>query len=158
MRPKGRGRGGFNQPNKQPIDPNTNYRLYYAFDPKFYIQVLEAEEPGQFGHEFKMHLFNRNEEKEIFDEQFELQLSSFLSDMGAENFKFGRESEIKMRVNFYVNDKQKAIDIYKYFIDKELTILEAKANIYLQKPEEIFVKYGDIAAEEYYKKEQERKE
>ena len=36
---------------------NTNYRLYYEKDPSFYLFVLENEEPGQYGHEFKMHIF-----------------------------------------------------------------------------------------------------
>ena len=36
---------------------NTNYRLYYEKDNKFYISVLEQEEVPPGGHEFKLQLF-----------------------------------------------------------------------------------------------------
>jgi hypothetical protein len=85
-------------------------------------------------------------------------VTSELSDLGAENFKSGRESETKMRLNFNVGDKDKAIAIYRRFMGRDSHIQGVKALIYLQKPEEVFVRYGDIAAAEYYKKEEERKQ
>ena len=46
---------------------NSNYRLYYERDPNFYLTVLEKEEPGTTGHDFKMHIFKTDGSATEFD-------------------------------------------------------------------------------------------
>jgi hypothetical protein len=36
---------------------NSNFRKYYFKDRNFYLSVLDAEDPGEQGYEFKIHLF-----------------------------------------------------------------------------------------------------
>lgn len=54
----------------------TNYRKFYERDSKFYMVVLEKEDPGQDGHEFKMHIFRADEKAPEFDENFELEVGA----------------------------------------------------------------------------------
>lgn len=65
----------------------------------------------------------------------------------------------KHRVMFRIKIKEKAIQFWQDFVlRKGKRIHEGcRHNVYLQKPEEIFVKYGDIEAEKYYKREEEFK-
>jgi len=51
--------------NKEAINPNSNYRLYYQNDPEFFSQTIEFE-VSPF--HFKIHLFNQNR-ADITDEQ-----------------------------------------------------------------------------------------
>lgn len=84
-------------------------------DPMFYIRVLENEEPGQLGNEFKMHIFKATPEAPEFNQEFELQMVDILNDLGGDKYQFAGMSPDKLRVNFWVADKQKSIDIYKHF-------------------------------------------
>jgi hypothetical protein len=63
---KDRGYRGGNRPFRQPMegrpprveaDPNSNYKLYYENDPYFYLNILQEEDPGETGQEFKLQLF-----------------------------------------------------------------------------------------------------
>lgn len=36
---------------------NSNYRKFYLKDKEFYLTVLDSEEPGENGFEFKINLF-----------------------------------------------------------------------------------------------------
>jgi hypothetical protein len=84
-------------------------------------------------------------------------MMSMLDDMGAEKTQFyvmrnreGDSTQDKLRVTFWVRDKEPSIKIYKYFNENKLIMDEsARVNIFLQKSEEIFVKYGEIEAEKY---------
>lgn len=97
-----------------------------------------------------------------------------LKDMGAINIsdtfmKDRKGNSDKIRYLFQIEDQAKALDCYKYFIDRHSKQLKQKYNpdikldddlgikqnvlIYLQKTEDVFVKYGDIEADLYYEAE-----
>ena len=84
---------------------------------------------------------------------------SVLDEMGAEKTQFfvmrnreGDPAQDKLRVTFWVRDREPSIKIYKYFTENKLIMEEsARVSIFLQKSEEIFVKYGEIEAEKYQK-------
>jgi hypothetical protein len=40
------------------------------------MKVLELEEPGQLGNEFKMHVYKASPDAPNFDQQLELQIAS----------------------------------------------------------------------------------
>ncbi len=45
------------RPPRVEADPNSNYKLYYEKDQRFYYTILQEEDPGEIGHEFKLQLF-----------------------------------------------------------------------------------------------------
>ena len=45
------------RPPRQEADPNSNYKLYYEKDKRFFLTILKEEEIGESGHEFKLQLF-----------------------------------------------------------------------------------------------------
>ena len=73
--------------------------MYYERDPAFYLYVLEQEEPGQYGHDFKMHIFKDQSEVE-FDQKFELEIASKLADFDAGNLKIGKISPFLFIIHF----------------------------------------------------------
>jgi hypothetical protein len=79
--------------------------LSFVNDSQFYLRVIELEEPGQLGNEFKMHIFKSTPESPNFDQQFELTLASMISDVGGEGVQIGMMSEDKLRAVFWVKDK-----------------------------------------------------
>jgi DNA-binding MarR family transcriptional regulator len=151
---------------------NSNYRQYYLDDPQFYLIVIRGEQPP---YEFKIHLFLDSLGGEgAGDRQYQRDLTTKLMDrlqeMGAINIndtfmKDKNGSNDKIRVLFTIEDQQKAIACYDYFTKRHFRYLKHKHNkdfplnddlgisqnvlIYLQKPEDVFVRYGDIEAELY---------
>ena len=57
-----RGENRQNQP--RPQDPNSNFRLYYQYDPQFYQHVIRKEDPP---YDFKIHLFLDKKEDDESD-------------------------------------------------------------------------------------------
>ena len=56
----------------------------------------------------------------------------------------------KLRVNFTIHDKEKSVTIFKHFLENQYLFDNlAKVAIFLQKPESVFVRYGDIEAEKF---------
>ena len=54
-------RGDFKKPFTKKFDPSqidlqSNYRLYYEKDLQFYSDVIESEDPGEYGYQFKIML------------------------------------------------------------------------------------------------------
>lgn len=92
----------------------TNYRQYYERDPNFYLTVLEKEEPGVDGHEFKMHIFRNDGSTEPFGTNFELNVADVLSNYDAVNVRVStmQDRKDKLRVNFRIKDKEKAKQCY----------------------------------------------
>lgn len=91
---------------------------------------------------------------------FEANLTSELMEYDASNIRFQQfkpsEPKDRQRVFFVINNKEKAIKCYEDFsFNRDKVIEGARFKIYLQKPEEILVKFGDIEAKKYYE-EQER--
>lgn len=76
----------------------------------------------------------------------------------SQTHKFGEQFD-KHRIMFRIKNKEKAIQFWKDFVlNKNKRIHEGcRHKVYLQKPEDVFVKYGDIEAEKYYKEEEEKK-
>ena len=42
------------RPPRVEADPNSNYKLYYEKDQRFFLTILKEEEPGESGPEFKL--------------------------------------------------------------------------------------------------------
>jgi len=78
------------------FDPNTNFRLYYEKDPKFYRVVIMEEDPAPPTFEFKLQLFkdanyqpHEDEPIRVFaSPDYNMMVSDILMDLGAENFRF----------------------------------------------------------------------
>lgn len=93
------------------IDKNTNYRKFYERDPKFYMVILEKEDPGERGHEFKMHIFKLEESQTEFNREFELEILNVLSSYDAVDVRIStmKDSNDRLRVTFKIKTKEKAI-------------------------------------------------
>lgn len=64
----------------------------------------------------------------------------------------------RYKVFITIKDKEQALRCYQDFsMPNKISIPGARHKIYYVRPEEVFVKYGDIEAEKYYKEEEERK-
>lgn len=59
---------------------------------------------------------------------------------------------------FAIKNKEKALECYSTFHNSKQSFEGAKTVLFLNKPEEIFVKYGDIKAELYEKEKKEYEE
>jgi hypothetical protein len=85
--------------------------------------------------------------------------------MGAERPQFytmrakdGDPLNEKLRVTFWMKDKESSLKIYKHFTENKSIMDEsARVAIFLQKTEETFNKYADIEAEKYQKLSEEAK-
>ena len=61
---------------RMPIDENTAYRRIFLDNPAFYKRVIETEEPGRHGFEFKMIVIASGQSNPpIFDQNFELEFT-----------------------------------------------------------------------------------
>ena len=79
------------------------------------------------------------------------------SDIRIHTLPDGKTGE-KLRVLFNIKDKQKSIDCYKNFHESPSKMFEGfRTVLFLIKPEDIFVKYGDEEADRYYKEQEELK-
>lgn len=115
----------------------------------FYMKVLQTEQPGPYGHEFKMMVFKKGEDSIPFDDQFELMLSDFLSEYNISEVRFHSivDSSDKLRVHFKIQDQNLALKCYQDFNLNFKTINESlRTQLFLQKPEEVFVRYADEEA------------
>lgn len=88
-------------------------------------------------------------------EDFEREIGFKLMDYNAENLRFQQHnrSEIveKHRLFFIVKEKELSIKLWDDLHDRSFHFHpEVKHIIYLSKPEELYVKYGDIEAAKYY--------
>lgn len=150
---------------------NTNFRKFYEKDIRFYQKVLENEDPVPEVHEFKLQLFKEGGYEPTGDEEadsgikvfglrdFNMDVTAILMDYDVENPRFGQLTQPdKLKVFFSIKEKEKAIQCYKDFtFNKAFRIPGARHKLYYVRPEEIFVKYGDIEAEKYYQEEEARK-
>ena len=66
------------------------------------MKVLELEEPGQLGNQFKMYVFKAGPDSPDFDQEIELQIASELSDHGGDKLQPSMMGPEKMRINFWV--------------------------------------------------------
>lgn len=73
--------------------------------------------------------------------------------------RFGPPSQPdKHKVFFSIKDKEKALQAYRDLgVKKQVKIPGARFILYYVRPEEVFVKYGDIEAEKYYAQEEQMK-
>lgn len=167
---------------EQQIDPNSNFRLYYIDDPQFYRIVIRREEPP---YEFKIHMFLDKKGEQLdrsAEDELVKKLSEKLETFGAKNINFRLlkdrsdkpNANDKMRFLFVIETQESALQCYDYFIkrfykqkdfkinDMELTDddlgIKQSIMIYLQKDEDVFVKYGDEEAKLYYEMEEMRKQ
>ena len=77
------------------------------------MKVLRTEDPGEFGYEFKIHLFRSTPEAPEFTQEFEMLVMQVLSDYDASNIR-SNGVEDKLRVNFRIKNKDLAV---KFYID-----------------------------------------
>lgn len=155
------------RPPRVEADPNSNYKLYYEKDQRFFLTILKEEEPGESGHEFKLQLFKHpsyeasdNEALKAFGYQpFDDYVAQTLFDYDVTSFKsqthYPGEQFDKHRILFTIKDKEKAIKFWQDYMSKALFFEGCRYMAYLQKPEDLFVRYGDQEAAKYYA-EQER--
>jgi hypothetical protein len=136
-----------------PIDPTSNYRKYYARDIQFHLLVIDKEEAP---YDFKVQVF-RNEEAGEFNEQDEAEYDSMVANYGAENIKIQMAEGSKMMVKFTVSDKAKASECYLFFSKSKFINQIDRVVIYLNKGEEVFMKYGDEEAKRYEDDQERRK-
>jgi hypothetical protein len=123
---------------------------------------LETKEPGDEPYEFKIQLFKADEyEKtqliEFGSQSFDQEIMERLKDYDAEQprsqtHKIGSKFD-KHRILFTIKAKEKAIQFWQDFVmDKSKRIHECcRHKIYLQMPEEVYIKYSDIEAEKLLK-------
>ncbi len=111
-------RNNFERPHFTPfvqeeIDQNTNYRKFYVNDKNFYFSVIENEEPGERGFEFKINLFKASPNSpEINSAQLETQVLGILSsDYDATDIRTKPMGD-KIRCTFRVHKKEFATKIY----------------------------------------------
>lgn len=147
----------------------TNFRRFYEKDNSFYMKVIMTEDPAPEAYEFKLQLFKDTEYKPGEDEpilvfastDYNTALTEMLMEYDCENFRFQNvrphETPDKHRVFFSIKNKEKAAEVFKTFNRKDFFIPGARQKLYYIRPEEIFVKYGDIEAELYYAEEERRK-
>jgi hypothetical protein len=131
--------------------------------------VIRDEDPSPPSFEFKLQLFKDAnyqpcEEEPILvfaSQDYNMMVSDILMDLGAENFRFQsvrpNETPDKHRVFFSVKDRDLALDIYDKFQGYKVKIPAARLKLYYTRPEEVFVKFGDIEAEKFYAREAEMK-
>ena len=130
--------------------------MYYEKDPKFYLTILQEEEQAEAGHEFKLQLFKQTNFKSLEEsgepafgyDDFDKMIAATLIDYDISNFKsqthYPAESFDKHRILFTIKDKEKAIKFWQdYVIDKKRYFQGCRHIVYLQKPDEVFVRYGD---------------
>lgn len=132
---------------------NTNYRLYYTGDRKFYKFVLENEEPGPGGFEFKINLIRTQNSSGEFDSaELEKEVFKTLSaEYDATDIRIKLVGEGKLRCIFRVKDKEPSLKLFNDIATNPYMFMkDVKAVIFPQMPEETFVKYGDIMAQKYY--------
>ncbi|CDW74441.1 UNKNOWN [Stylonychia lemnae] len=128
------------------IDMESNFRKYYIRDRSFYMHVIKEEEPpGDKGYRFKVHIFQKSDDELEAKEQ-EKKVFFTLMDLGADEPRMTMLQD-KIRVFCNVLGKDNAI----YFYQNLGRSLEEplKCSIFLEFPEEIFVKHGDIMAQKY---------
>lgn len=105
--------------NKEEIDPNSNYRLYYCNDPAFFIKVME-QEPAPYT--FKMHAFPKNRNQCLSNEEehkqrvdSEYAIGDILEKYGAKDIKHQKMQDgDKTRYNFFLEDKENALKLFKH--------------------------------------------
>ena len=124
---------------------DSNFRKYYFKDKKFFLRVMDKEDPGENGFRFKIHVFHISENPELAKEQ-EKRVFLKLNEMGAEDIKSTLLPD-KIRVFCNVPDKEMAKSLYME-LWKNLEE-PMKCAIFLDMPEDIFVKHGDIEAKRY---------
>jgi hypothetical protein len=140
--------------------------LYYINDDQFYQTVIKKEEPP---YEFKIHLFLENDKEKSVREITTI-VQSKLQEFDARDVKdhhmmnHKKEQDAnkndKIRFLFNIDDRDKAIDCFKFFSKFNHDLknnkkhedfdLKEQIKIYLQKEEDVFVKYGNEEAELYY--------
>ena len=84
----------------------------------FYLYVLDNEEIGQYGHEFKMFITKNSQDAPQFDEQFELQFVDVMGEYDCQDFRVQPDREQpmdKLKVTFKIHDKNNAIKCYSDF-------------------------------------------
>lgn len=110
--------------------------------------MIDSEDPGPEGYKFKIHVFFNNGEEAINDfTELEKKIFFALVELNAEDIRIKTLPE-KFRVFCKVKDKENAKGMYSL---NQLLDNEMRCAIFLDFPEEIFVKYGDIEAEKFYK-------
>jgi hypothetical protein len=131
------------RPPRQEADPNSNYKLFYEKDKRFFLTILKEEEIGEAGHEFKLQLFklanNPSESSALRAfgyESFDEYIASALFDYDIVNFKsqthYPAEQFDKHRILFTIKDKEKAIKFWlDYVITKTHTFEGCRNVIYL---------------------------
>lgn len=125
---------------------NSNFRLYYFKNKWFYLHVLETEEPGERGFQFKVTVHNVSE-GEVKEQEKELFLA--LSDLQAENVRVNTREKDRMKAFCNVKDRENARTLFMEL--PKMLSPPLRAVVFLDFPEEVFVKHGDLAAEQYYK-------
>lgn len=81
-------------------------------------------------------------------------------DFGAENIRFEQPrfkspANDKHQVYFSIKDREQALKCYEIFSFNKhsIHIPGSRSQLYYIRPEAVFVKYGDVAAEKYYAEE-----
>ncbi|TNV83256.1 hypothetical protein FGO68_gene17489 [Halteria grandinella] len=173
--PRGeRGEGGEGYP-RQPrqerpprveMDPNSNFKQYYEKDPKFYVTLMQTEDPAPEKFEFKLQLFkdtnfqpSDSDKILVFSSQeFNVNVGVALIDFNATDVKYGRPDAEKYKVFFNIIEREDAIRCFETFNFKRNMIPGARHKLYYVRPDEIFLKYADIAAEKFYEDQKRREE
>lgn len=112
-------------------------------------------DPGEEGFKFKIHIFEISEDEEIVKEQ-EKSVFMQLTDMFCCNI---HSKIIPPKIRFFCSVKEKA-DAKNLYLNLHKAIEQPlRCSIFLDFPEEVFVKYADIEAKRYedYIAEKERK-
>eukprot|EP00347_Sterkiella_histriomuscorum_P000174 403376894 len=127
------------------VDMESNFRKYYFKDRQFYMKVIDQEDIGERGYKFKIHIFQISEDPEIVKEQ-EKRVFLTLSEMFARDIK---STVLPDKIRFFctVVEKEDAKILYSKLhenLDPPL-----KSSMFLDFPEDLFVKYADLEAKKY---------
>jgi len=115
------------------------------------LRVLENDQPGFNGHEFKMNIYKNSPEAPEFNNDFEVMIMSFMNVYDIQDYRsngINDPQQDKLRITFKIREKEQALRCYKDFCLHNKKILNDSVSnaLFLQKPEHIFVKFADEVA------------
>ena len=112
-------RGDFKKPFTKKFDPSqidlqSNYRLYYEKDLQFYSDVIESEDPGEYGYQFKIMLNLTPEIAESPTKQIEEEVFQVLSDYDGVDIRITSllPQATKIKCLFKIKDQKTAQKVY----------------------------------------------
>lgn len=96
------------------MNENSNYRRFYCNDPRFFLKVIDQEQPP---FKFKIHAFSDSRQQQAprednFRNSDKLVVFKKLDDYGATEVKDTTQSD-RLRFTFQIEEKDKALELFE---------------------------------------------